>query len=209
MPWQQQPHATLRSAATLMACALKLGTSLVAGLVAEEAHPGTCTGPAAVATERLAESREAEIAASLLGRKLGLQKSGSAVTSSSGLVLQKRGSLCALDAADVLADVCGDGEVCWERLAGLLGHHPLLAVELLTRQGEAQAAACVGVPHAGAAESVAHVGQMQQWAGWLVQLMQVEAGGGARSVGVEVQEVVAQSVGLRLLLSTLRALRAS
>lgn len=193
----------LRSAATLEACALKLGTALVAGLVAEEACPGSCTGPAAAATERFVEGGKAEVASSPSGRKLGLHKNAAAASLPGGLAPHARGP-GALDAADVLADVCGDGEVCWERLAAMLGHYPLLAAQVLTQQGEAQAA---GHGSAGSAVPVAESGQTK-WAGWLVQLMQVEAGR-AGSVCAEVQEVMAQSMGLRLLLSTLRAWQAS
>lgn len=235
----------LQDAAALVAASLKLGTSLVSGLVMEEARPGACTACAASLAASQADTTRACRADSAAGSMRGAAGSTSAAACTAAAAAGPTSAAACMAAAAaapvpplpadaVLADVSGDGEVCWERTACLVAHQPgVVAGGLWARlQGTAAATAGSGgggggggdacasydtasvLPNAGqglkrapdTACTLGGVGRPGQapLAKWVAQLLDVEAGRGRGDRSV-FGEVVAQSVGLRLLLSMLRA----
>uniref|UniRef100_A0A7S3R638 Uncharacterized protein n=1 Tax=Dunaliella tertiolecta TaxID=3047 RepID=A0A7S3R638_DUNTE len=177
---------TVQSASALLAAALKLGTSLVCGLVVEEASPGACVARAEASSSAATEHKGK---GGLSGSGLGGRLRGLATL---------HAQLPALQADSVLADMSGDGEVCWERTAELIAHHPSLVCSFALEHSNNSSSSSSSSNERGVAQA--------QWtlAKWLGQLQRVQAGGGGSS-GAAFREVLAQSLGLRLLLTTLRA----
>jgi hypothetical protein len=163
----------------------------VCGLVEEEANSGACVTRAEAATRALRSRR---------GPAAGAECAGLAPS-----------LLGAFSAGGVLADMSGDGEVCWERTAACIGQDLRLAAEFLS---EAGADASQSGPVKPTVQLQQGLGEeMRQgssrWAEWLVQLMKLgsDVPVSSNSTGglSELPEVVAQSVGLRLLLAAVRA----